>query len=169
MIGAVVFIALAAAAFYLCGRNRSLSDVLRYSHPPPPRPNTIPPIPFTDPLAADPYSPGFSRKPGRSPSPDVNTHNWRQHQMSPEMTERRSLVPSPYNQGYPNRNDGMDNPTNVQNYRQPSPGEAPWSPGGFATHTQYASVPRKHELDTDANIVSPSLSSPGYVYEFSVE
>jgi hypothetical protein len=174
VVGAVAVIALAGATFYLCGRNRSLKDLLRYSRPPPPRPNTIPPIPFIESQAGSPYSPDFSPKIGHSPSTGLNTHNsWHTHhqrQMSPEMAEGRGLMsPTSYNQGYPNSYNGVDNPTNMRNHYQSGLSEAPWSPGGFAAHTQYASAPQNHELGTDANMASPGLNSPGYVYEFVVE
>jgi hypothetical protein len=164
-------IALAGLAFYLCGRNRTLASVLRYSHPPrrPHNSENIPPIPYQPSPTQTPYSPGFSpQKPAIPSSP--NPHDsWQtastavpNRTQSPEMTSTPGMVsPQHLSQGYGGYNQ-VENPGNVSYGGQPSPGHAPWSPGGF-NQVQYAQVPQQHQEMPTGQEGPNSRQSPGSV------
>jgi plastocyanin len=168
VIGAIAVLALAGLAFYLCGRNRTLASVLRYSQPPRARPQNIPPIPYSPPPVHSPYSPEFSTKQCQgSPSPGLNEHDsWQTHSTtqplqptSPEMAAAGGMMsPQLFNPGYGNsgynavENTG-NNPVTYQGH--PSPGSASSQQHGGHNQVQYAQVP--NEMSTGHE----PLASPG--------
>ena len=169
VVGVVVVIGLAGLAFYLCGRNRSLASVIRYSQPPSrPNPSNVPQLPHTPSPAHTPYSPEFSPKPGYSPSPipgNLHPHDsWATQSglrpTSPEMTAQGgAMSPHSFHSGFTHQGyNPVDNPGNMAlgYHGQPSPTHVGY--GGV----QYAQVPQGHEMAPGS---SPGMPSPGYVNE----
>jgi len=88
---------------------------------------------------------------------------------------RGNMSPNHFTPGY-NGYNAVENPVNNPpgNFRiQSSPGEVPWSPGGFGHAAQYAQVPQNHEMGTGAEVgharasVISGPESPGYVSELA--
>jgi hypothetical protein len=169
-VGAIVVIAMAGVAFYLCGRNRTLASVLRYSQPA--RPQNIPPVPYSPSLAHTPYSPEFSPKPGHSPTtrPILSAHeSWatqstgqQMRPTSPEMAATGGMMsPQLFNPGYSNSGyNAVENPGNNLYGGNRSPQASPWAQhGGAWNQVQYAEV--SNEMATGRE----PLASPGYVQE----
>lgn len=161
VVGGVGVIALAALTFYLCGRNRTLASVVRYSQPPQPKhPSSIPsPMAYApgSPPPQDPYAPSFSDnvspKPSvmGHPSPNMNYHDSWQSQQPPVGPTSPGFT-TPY-QGHP------------------SPGHTPWSPGGYIPQQgQYSAVPQQagpyhQEMATGQEHNLTPSASPGYVQQ----
>jgi hypothetical protein len=96
--------------------------------------------------------------------------------MSPELAAQMSEVPPHHfvpGRGYEgslhSQHNGIDTEGSGSGRVriQSSPGEAPWSPGGFGlingpTQVQYAQVPNNYEMGGEG-VVSPGIPSPGYV------
>lgn len=172
VVGAVAVVALAGVAFYLCGRNRTLASVLRYSQPPMrSRPQNIPPIPYSPSPGNTPYSPEFSPKQAQSsPRPGLNPHDSWQTQSttqplrptSPEMAGAGGMMsPQFFNPGYTNGGyTVVENPGNIAAYQgQPSPGSSPRPQHGGYSQVQYAQVP------SEMAALHEPMSSPEYVQE----
>ncbi len=167
VVGAILVIAFAGLAFYLCGRNRTLASVLRYSQPPS-RPQNIPPIPYSPSAGGSPYSPEFSTKLGQSPTtrPILHAHdswatqNTGMRPTSPEMAASGGMMsPQLFNPAYGSGGyNAVENPGNPMYGGLPSPQASPWAQHSTAfNQIQYAHVP--NEMATGQE----PLASPGYV------
>jgi hypothetical protein len=170
-VGSIAVIALAGVAFYLCGRNRTLASVVRYSQPPS-RPHNVPPVPYSPSPTHTPYSPEFSPKPGQSPNtrPDLSTHDsWatqnagqQMRPTSPEMAATGGMMsPQLLNPGHGNGGyNAVENPGNNMYGGHPSPQASPWAQHGSGFgQVQYAQVPAEMATGREP------LASPGCVQE----
>lgn len=173
VVGAVAFIAIIGTLLYLFVRNRSLASVLRYSRPPQGRTAPIPHAgepssPYSPPPAPYPqtFQQGTKFPPMASPN-QINGHeSWLSGvaaapttvgSTSPMMSEDsyghnghmwpNSFVPA-FNPHHSYAPVGSPPPGSPPlNYKpQPSPGETPWSPGGFAFTPQYNQAGQPHEM-----------------------
>lgn len=169
-VGAVAGVVLIAVLVYLFGRNKSLSETLRYSRPPA---GKIAPLPAMSEGPNSPYPPSFPASPAPgyagetksanamvAPAPGYNQHdnnvNAHQSWMSQTPTMRAPSPDSMADRGY--NNGGMMSPNafsphnsylpqqqqqQLQPYHlQSSPTETPWSPGGY----NWQNMQPQHEM-----------------------
>ncbi|KAI9744584.1 MAG: hypothetical protein M1818_002113 [Claussenomyces sp. TS43310] len=180
VVGGVAFLAVAGLAIYLFGRNHTLASILRYSQPRPSRSSNMPPLSYSAQDVPSPYSPGLETK-EPMPSPEMSMpNNWQSagytsQTMSPEnhsqagdVYEGQGLMGSnilhkQFGQGHPQYTE-LDHQSQLQETHNPvriqsSPGEAPWSPGGFGLSGRYTQV-APSEMGGEG--ISPGRPSPRF-------
>ena len=173
VIGVLVILALAGLIFYLCGRNRSLASVIKYSRPPPGKASNIP-QPGLDPLPmTSAYSPSFSMAKSHQSPTSISHPSWQSGGYPAGVVPPRAMSPdhtTSYFNNNPYQNTTNSPPTTYPNapYDPPnaaeqrpghvrlqsSPTEVPWSPNGFGLGgNRYEQIPQQnHEMDAEESM-----------------